>query len=479
MKIFYKLKSFYSLNSFFFKSANRYDKDTSLQIAESAGIEKARESGRKRIWIYAESIGEFRIAVYAADIIGRIFSEKNGGAGPPVFFISFKTFSTLSVAQNQKDGDGKILYFFHPFLPARAVFKKYINSVKPDYFISVQHAVSKKFINELLNFGFGSNLKLKLIFAGISVSDFKKMNIAGMKEMNIKNRNGISVNADPKIHDGNNVFISSAVSLNSAGIDVKSEVLPLSLKYISCPRVDKVNNMNNANKVNNVNKIEKNENSCVKIISFVSVHKKESLYILKILKEIASEEKLSTSLRLKFILVPRNIKIAGMLFKKASDAGFKTVYYGSVKSAESKESGESRAEVFLNSEGFNILIVERYGILNEIYPVSDIVYVGKSLFADESGGHNILEPAGYGKAVITGKYALNFADITGEMAENNALILTDEKNIKESILRLIENDNLRKETGKNGLDFCLKKKLEFEEYFKEYLNSILSEKTLN
>ena len=455
MKIFPKLISFFSLNSLFFKSLKRFDLEISSQSAGFAGTERAGEAGRKRIWIYAESIGEFRIAVYAADIIRQIFSEKNDNAEPPVFFISFKTFSTLSVAQNLKGG--KVLYFFHPFLPARAVFKKYINSVKPDYFISVQHAVSKKLIKELLNFGFNSNLKLKLIFAGISASDFKKMNIT---EMNMKGKSEIP----------NNVFLSSAISLNSAGIDVKSEVLPLSLKYISCTGVDKVNNVNKIEKVTKINKDEKNENSDVKIISFVSVHKKESIYILKILKEIAYSEKLRKNLRLKFILVPRNIKIAGMLFKKASYAGFSAVYYSSGKLTDSKE---SNLEVFLNSKDVSVLIVECYGILNKIYPVSDIVYVGKSLFAKESGGHNILEPAGYGKAVITGKYALNFIDITGEMSENKALILADEKNIKEYILKLIENDNLTMETGRNGLDFCLKKKEEFEEYFKKYLNSVL------
>ena len=459
MKIFPKLISFFSLNSLFFKSLKRFDLEISSQSAGFAGTERAGEAGRKRIWIYAESIGEFRIAVYAADIIRQIFSEKNDNAEPPVFFISFKTFSTLSVAaaQNHKDGEGNILYFFHPFLPAGAVFKKYINSVKPDYFISVQHAVSKKLIKELLNFGFNSNLKLKLIFAGISASDFKKMNIT---EINMKGKSEIP----------NNVFLSSAISLNSAGIDVKSEVLPLSLKYISCTGVDKVNNVNKIEKVTKINKDEKNENSDVKIISFVSVHKKESVYILKILKEITYGEKLPENLRLKFILVPRNIKIAGMLFKKASYAGFSAVYYSSGKLTDPKE---SNLEVFLNSKDVSVLIVKRYGVLNEIYPVSDIVYVGKSLFEDESGGHNILEPAGYGKAVVTGKYALNFTDITGEMSENKALILADEKNIKEYILKLIENDNLTMETGRNGLDFCLKKKEEFEEYFKKYLNSVL------
>jgi hypothetical protein len=102
MKIFAKLKQFFYLNEDFFVRAQKYSPEAAHGAADSARP--------KRIWLYAESLGEFRLAARITDIIKSVLSVKN--APPPVFFISFKTFSALSLAQNNKDGG--ILYFFHP-----------------------------------------------------------------------------------------------------------------------------------------------------------------------------------------------------------------------------------------------------------------------------------------------------------------------------------------------------------------------------
>ena len=48
----------------------------------------------------------------------------------------------------------------------------------------------------------------------------------------------------------------------------------------------------------------------------------------------------------------------------------------------------------------DIVILDTIGELGKIYGVGDIVYVGGSLVSH--GGHNILEPAAHGKAIIVG-----------------------------------------------------------------------------
>ncbi len=434
MKIFAKLKHFFYLNRDFFLNSQKYFRQA--YIAPNS-------ANPKRIWLYAESLGEFRLALYVIDIIKSISSEKN--APPPLFFISFKTFSALSLAQNNKDGE--ILYFFHPFPGLRTIFKKYASAVKPDYFISVQHPVSKKLVKELLNPVFGT----KLIFMGISPSGLKKMDIKyGEREIPA----GFSLS----------VTVSGAES-------AELNILPLSLKYASCFEA-----------VENQKDYEKNVKNIV--ISFVSVHKKESGFILKLLREIISDESLRQKFSLKFIFVPRNIKNSRRLFKEASKIGLNPLYYrgkGENTNGENKEKKENKGgfEDFFESGGngsgvgVKSLIVDKYGILDEIYPVSDIVYVGKSLFKSEKGGHNVLEPALYGKTVVTGSYAVNFKDIISEMVRFDAITETDEKNFKDILIKLIKDEKLRSETGKNGLKFCLKKKEEFEAYFKNYLTEIV------
>ncbi|MHB1545512.1 MAG: 3-deoxy-D-manno-octulosonic acid transferase [bacterium] len=392
----------------------------------------------KRFWLYAESLGEFRLALYIIDIIKSILSEKKDP--DPIFFISFKTFSTLSLAQtsfkeNKDATGGRILYFFHPFLGLGTIFKKYVSIIKPNYFISVQHPVSKKLIKELLNTALGK----KLIFTGISAAGLKKM--------------GVKVN----LPEGG--FSLSAVISRSFGADaVKINAMPMSLKYISCFGKDDADGVNVGGVSESKGKYFHNDI----VISFVSVHKKESAFILKFLKEIVSDENMRQNFNLKFIFVPRNIKNSRRLFESSSKIGLNPLYYGG-NTGRINECAGNKA-----------LIVDKYGALDEIYPLSDIVYVGKSLFKNEKGGHNVLEPASYGKAIITGSYAVNFKDIIQEMLKYSAVTEVTEKNFKEVLTRLITNEALRRETGQNGLNFCLKKRDEFKTYFKNYLTEIIA-----
>ena len=55
---------------------------------------------------------------------------------------------------------------------------------------------------------------------------------------------------------------------------------------------------------------------------------------------------------------------------------------------------------------------------------SDVVIMGKSL-AGQNEGHNIIEPALLGKAIVTGNVLKNFRFILNVFKENNALVTID------------------------------------------------------
>ncbi|MHB8231554.1 MAG: 3-deoxy-D-manno-octulosonic acid transferase [bacterium] len=443
MKTFAKLKQFLSLNKDFFLKIKKYS-----LTADADGINP------KKFWFYAESLGEFRLALYIIDIIKSVLSEKK--EINPVFFISFKTRSTLSLAKKNLAKkslvrkNNEILYFFHPVLGLKYILKRYVSAVKPDYFISVQHPVSKNLIKELLN------INAKLIFSGISASDFKKMHInyqESKTEASAPPGSLINPVIPAKEETGRPYFLSATVSGFPSAMSVKFNTMPLSLKFISCLSLDNGSTVKSsaagevgAGKENNI------------VISFVSVHKKESDFILNLIKELISDTSLKDfNLNLKFIFAPRNIKNSPELFKTSSKIGLHTAYY------------DGNIADFLKKGGIKSLIVAQYGVLGDIYPVSDIVYVGKSLFKKEKGGHNILEPALYGKSVITGAYSTNFNDIVQEMLKFNAITEVAERNFKQTLINLIKNKDLRMEIGKNGLNFCIRKRDEFKTYFKNYL----------
>ena len=61
----------------------------------------------------------------------------------------------------------------------------------------------------------------------------------------------------------------------------------------------------------------------------------------------------------------------------------------------------------------DVILLDTLGDLPAFYSVADIAFIGGSLV--DAGGHNLLEPARFGKPVLFGPYMTNFADIAEEM----------------------------------------------------------------
>jgi 3-deoxy-D-manno-octulosonic-acid transferase len=68
----------------------------------------------------------------------------------------------------------------------------------------------------------------------------------------------------------------------------------------------------------------------------------------------------------------------------------------------------------------DIVILDTIGELAQLYQVATAVFVGGSLV--DQGGHNILEPAVFGKPIVFGPYMQNFAEIARAFIDNDAAI---------------------------------------------------------
>jgi tetraacyldisaccharide 4'-kinase len=67
-----------------------------------------------------------------------------------------------------------------------------------------------------------------------------------------------------------------------------------------------------------------------------------------------------------------------------------------------------------------VLLLDSIGELGGLFGLADCVFMGGTLAA--RGGHNILEPALFGKAVIVGPHMENFADVAEEFRAARALV---------------------------------------------------------
>jgi 3-deoxy-D-manno-octulosonic-acid transferase len=96
-----------------------------------------------------------------------------------------------------------------------------------------------------------------------------------------------------------------------------------------------------------------------------------------------------------------------------------------------------------------VLALDTLGELAQAYPLATVVFVGGSLVP--SGGHNVLEPAAAGKAVIVGPHMENFQEIADEFRGEGALVqVGDAAGLAREVVRLLQDPPGREDLGRRA-----------------------------
>lgn len=100
----------------------------------------------------------------------------------------------------------------------------------------------------------------------------------------------------------------------------------------------------------------------------------------------------------------------------------------SIQRRSSKQFVDSETSVYLGDTMGELLL---------FYGVADAAFVGGSLVA--TGGHNVLEPAFLGKAILTGPHLFNFTEISGKFIAANAMtIVKNPEELADALTRLFK-----------------------------------------
>jgi 3-deoxy-D-manno-octulosonic-acid transferase len=92
--------------------------------------------------------------------------------------------------------------------------------------------------------------------------------------------------------------------------------------------------------------------------------------------------------------------------------------------------------------GDDVFVVDTLGELACFYACADVAFVGGSL--EDIGGHNLLEPAAAGTAMVTGPHLRNFADIAAQLEAAGALrIGADEAAVGDALEMLLADADAR------------------------------------
>ena len=95
-----------------------------------------------------------------------------------------------------------------------------------------------------------------------------------------------------------------------------------------------------------------------------------------------------------------------------------------------------------------VFLLDTIGELASLYEFADIAFVGGSLVP--RGGHNVLEAAQFGAAILVGPHTENFRDIVGVFRKAEALQVVTPQSLTPTMLRLLENDDEREACGRRA-----------------------------
>lgn len=135
---------------------------------------------------------------------------------------------------------------------------------------------------------------------------------------------------------------------------------------------------------------------------------------------------------LKMILVPRH--------PERFDAVAKMIEEKNIPSARFSKGIDSSAQVIL---------IDAMGQLKKCYQIATLAAVCGS-WTPKVGGHNILEPSFYGKAVLFGPYMSTQPDFLNLMNDYKAGLQVEENEIADTVISLLKDKKRREAFGKQG-----------------------------
>ncbi len=164
-----------------------------------------------------------------------------------------------------------------------------------------------------------------------------------------------------------------------------------------------------------------------KVVAFASTHDTEESQIIN------AYLKVKDSIDALLVIIPRHPERFKEVYKLAQKNDLSIVRRSSNKSAQKAQ----------------ILLGDSMGEMMNYFNVADIVFMGGSL--NNTGGHNMLEPAALSKPILFGPTVFNFAEISFDLvSKKGAIQVKNSTELFERIIELLDSPKEQKELGDNA-----------------------------
>jgi len=348
------------------------------------------------IWIHCVSVGEFRASITLIDTLIKQHPQHK------ILVTTTTPTGSSALKQHYKN---QVLHYYFPF-DLSLIVKRYIKRVNPDLCILMETEIWPNLIHALKQ----RNIPSILINARLSRRSLEKYQKFAPKLIS-KTLNQLTLIATQNQNSATR-FIQLGVVENkviNTG-NIKFDLNPTAnsattetLKQIIGPR---------------------------KVITFASTHAGEEAEIIK--HYVKVKEQIDALL----VIIPRHPERFNEVEKLAKNA-YLTV------ARRSNATPNNTAQILLG---------DSMGEMLSYFAISDIVFMGGSL--NQTGGHNMLEPAAHSKAIIFGPNVFNFAEISADLLNNQASIqVQNAQALFTQIISLLGNSQQLEVLGKNAKQY--------------------------
>jgi 3-deoxy-D-manno-octulosonic-acid transferase len=283
------------------------------------------------------------------------------------------------------------------------IVKRYINKIKPDLCILMETEIWPNLIHALKQ----KHIPSILINARMSERSLEKYQKFASNLVN-ETLNNLSIIATQNQNSANRFILLGAQ---------KDKVVNAgNIKFDLNPRAD----------ILTINALKKITNDRL-VVTFASTHEGEERQI------VDSFLKYQDSIDALLIIVPRHPERFNEVEKLVNDSNLTIARRSRLKSTTSAQ----------------FLLGDSMGEMMSYFEISDIVFMGGSL--NDTGGHNMLEPAALSKPIIFGPTVFNFAEISSELLNNQGAIqVQNSDQLLTEIIQLLTDQKKSDQLGKNA-----------------------------
>jgi 3-deoxy-D-manno-octulosonic-acid transferase len=345
------------------------------------------------IWIHCVSVGEFRASI---PLIDALIKQH------PAHRILVSTTTPTGSNALKQHYSNKVLHLYFPF-DLGFIVKRYINKIKPDLCILMETEIWPNLIHALKQ----KNIPSILINARMSERSLEKYQKFASNLVN-ETLNNLSIIATQNQNSANRFILLGAQ---------KDKVINAgNIKFDLNPQADTLT----------INALKKITNDRL-VVTFASTHEGEERQI------VDSFLKYQDSIDALLIIVPRHPERFNEVEKLVNHSNLTIARRSRLKSTTSAQ----------------FLLGDSMGEMMSYFEISDIVFMGGSL--NDTGGHNMLEPAALSKPIIFGPTVFNFAEISSELLNNQGAIqVQNSDQLLTEIIQLLTDQKKSDQLGKNA-----------------------------